>query len=138
MHEELEVMLNELWNGPRFSGARPAFRPLIDIVRTERPAELRVAADLAGVDPSTIRVVVHARALLIAGRRLPMHPKGRLRYHQLEIQYGPFERRLALPENVDPDGARASYDRGMLTIRLPIAATPTRNERVSIEIRTRR
>ena len=138
LHDELEAMFTELWQRPRFSGARAGFRPPVDVVRTAKPPELRVVVDLAGVDPSTIQIVVDERALLIAGQRAPHHPAGRVSYHQLEIQYGPFERRFTLPEVVDPGAARASYERGLLTIRLPIAPVPQRHERVSITIRTRR
>ena len=42
----------------------------------------------------------------------------------MEIDYGAFQRRIALAEEVDPDGVGASYDRGLLTIVLPLAPRP--------------
>ena len=136
LHSELEDMFNELWHGPRFSAPRRGFRPSIDVVRTEEPDELRVIVDLAGVDPADVHIVVHERALLIAGQRRRLHPDCRLSYHLMEIEYGPFERRIGLPEHVDPEGARATYERGLLTVLLPVAAAPPRQDRVSIEVRT--
>ena len=138
LHDELEAMFTELWQRPRFSGSRPGFRPPVDVVRTEKPAELRVVVDLAGVDPASIQIVVDAHALLITGQRRPQHQPGGVSYHQLEIQYGSFERRFSLPEPIEPGSARASYERGLLTIRLPIARAPQPQERVSIAIRTKR
>jgi HSP20 family molecular chaperone IbpA len=47
----------------------------------------------------------------------------------MEIDYGPFERRIALDEPVDSEAADATYERGLLTIRLPVtkrAAGPVR------------
>ena len=41
----------------------------------------------------------------------------------MEIEYGPFERRVRLVEDVDPERARARYEQGELTISLPIAGT---------------
>ena len=102
---------------------RRGFRPRIDVV-------------LAGVDPADVHIVVDERALLIAGHRRRRHPEGRLSYHLLEMEYGLFERRIGLPEHVDPEGARAVYERGLLVISLPVAAAPPRRERVSIQVRT--
>ena len=115
---------------------RRGFRPRIDVVRTEDPDELRVTVDLAGVDPGDIHIAVHERALLIAGQRRRLHPDCRLSYHLMEMEYGPFERRIGLPEHVDPEGARAVYERGLLVIRLPVAAAPPRQARISIQVRT--
>ena len=136
LHSELEDMFNELWHGPRFSAPRRGFRPSIDVVRTEEPDELRVIVDLAGVDPADVHIVVHERALLIAGQRRRLHPDCRLSYHLLEIEYGLFKRRIGLPEHVDPAGARATYERGLLTILLPVTASPPPKERISIRVRT--
>jgi HSP20 family protein len=135
LQSELEDVFSELWHGPRFTVPRRGFRPHIDVVRTEQPDELRVTVDLAGVDPADVHVVVHERALLIAGQRRRVKPECRLSYHLMEIEYGQFERRIALPEHVDPEGARASYERGLLTIQLPVTAAPPRRERISIRVR---
>ena len=37
----------------------------------------------------------------------------------MERAYGAFQRRIALPRNVNADGAEASYKNGVLTVRLP-------------------
>ncbi len=136
LHSELEEAFNELWHGPRFTVPRRGFRPRIDVVRTEEPAELRVTVDLAGVDPADVRIAVHERALLITGQRRRLQPECRLSYHLMEIEYGAFERRIGLPEHVDPDGARATYERGLLTVLLPVAATPPPQGRILIRVRT--
>jgi HSP20 family protein len=136
VHSELEELFTELWHGPRFAAPRRGFRPRIDVVRTEEPDELRVTVDLAGVDPGDVHIVVHERALLVAGHRRRLHPDCRLSYHLMEIEYGPFERRIGLPEHVDPDGARATYERGLLTVVLPVTTAPSRQERVLIRVRT--
>ena len=136
LHSELEDIFTELWHGPRFTVPRRGFRPRIDVVRTEEPDELRVTVDLAGVDPADVHIAVHERALLIAGQRHRLKPECRLSYHLMEVEYGAFERRIGLPEHVDPDGARATYERGLLTVLLPVATTAPRHERILIRIRT--
>jgi HSP20 family protein len=137
LHAELEDVFDELWHGPRFGVQRRGFRPSIDVLRTEEPDELRVIVDLAGVEPEDVRIVVHERALVIAGRRRRLHPEGRLSYHLLEIEHGPFERRLALPVDVDPRSASATFDRGLLAVTLPVARRPPRQGRISIRVHTR-
>jgi HSP20 family protein len=136
LHSELEELFTELWHGPRFTVPRRGFRPRIDVVRTEEPDELRVTVDLAGVDPGDVHIVVHERALLVAGQRRRPHPDCRLSYHLMEIDYGPFERRIALPEHVDPEGARATSERGLLTVVLPVTTGPPHQEQVLIRVRT--
>lgn len=136
-HAELEDVFNDLWHGPRFGVQRRGFRPKIDVMRTEDPDELRVVVDLAGVEPEDVRIVVHERALVIAGRRRRLHPDCRLRYHLLEIEHGSFERRLGLPVDVDPDQAAATYDRGLLVVTLPVAARPPERGRISIQVHAR-
>ena len=136
LHSELEDVFNELWHGPRFGVPRRGFRPHIDVMRTEEPDELRVIVDLAGVEPGDVRIVVHERALVIAGQRQRLTPDCRLSYHLLEIEHGPFERRIGLPVDVDPEGARATYDRGLLTVTLPVSPAPQSRGRISITIRT--
>ena len=43
---------------------------------------------------------------------------GRRHYHAMEVQIGPFERRLRLPVAVDSDNIRKSYEAGFLEVRL--------------------
>jgi HSP20 family protein len=137
LHSELEDLVGELWQGPRFGVQRVGFRPRIDVMRTESPDELRVVVDLAGVDPADVQIVVHGRALVIAGGRRRIHPQERLSYYLLEIEHGQFERRIGLPVDVDPDRARATYDRGLLVVTLPVASAPPRGEgRITITVRT--
>jgi HSP20 family protein len=136
LHAELEDVFDELWHGPRFGVQRRGFRPRIDVMRTDEPDELRVIVDVAGVDPRDVHIVVNERALVIAGRRRRLHPDCRLSYHLLEIEHGSFERRLALPVDVDPGLASATYDRGLLVITLPVVPEPPRAGRISIRVHT--
>ncbi len=134
LHEEIEELFADLWQVPRFSGLRRGFRPNVDCFHTDDPHELTVVVELSGVDPETVDVVVGERALVIRGERLRPKAEGR-HYEQVEIEYGPFQRRVRLAENVDPDRAHARYERGFLTITLPVAEKPPApGGRVSIEV----
>jgi HSP20 family molecular chaperone IbpA len=52
----------------------------------------------------------------------------------MEIDYGTFQRRIELGEEIDPARTTASYDRGMLRVTLPIAARPPVEGAVPIEV----
>jgi HSP20 family protein len=135
LHEEIQELIDDLWHLPRFAGGRHGFRPQVDCIRSEDPAELKVVVELPGVDPASIHVVAADRVLVITGERSRPEISGR--YQQLEIEYGPFQRRIPLDEPVDTNAASAQYERGMLTVTLPIAATAPTSERVTITIRGR-
>jgi len=131
--EEIEQLFADLWEVFPFSrGMRRSYRPEVDVYRTEGRASLTVVVELPGVDPSEVKVVASPRALLIAGDR--HRPKDCGQYQQLEIEYGPFQRQVTLAEDVDPEQATATYERGFLTIKLPIAPKPAPAERISIVV----
>jgi HSP20 family protein len=135
LQDELEELFAELWHGPRFAGARRGFRPRVDVFRTDDPPELTVVAELAGVDPAAVELVLLDQTLVLTGRRARPQPGGRPSYYQLEIEDGHFERRIALPDAVETDAVRAAYERGLLTVVLPIAERPPQDVRVSILVK---
>jgi HSP20 family protein len=133
--EEIEQLFADLWQVFPFSRSlRRGYRPEVDVYRSEDPPTLTVQVELPGVDPDDVQLVASPQALLIAGER--RRPKGGGHYQQMEIEYGPFQRQITLAENVDAEEATATYDRGMLTVRLPIAPRPAPQESVSIVVRT--
>jgi HSP20 family protein len=132
LHDEINELVDDLWNVPRFVVARRGFRPNVDCIRSEDPPALHVLVELPGIDPSAIKVIAADRVLVVAGERC--RPKLTGRYQQMEIEYGPFQRRISLTEPVDTAAATARYERGLLTVVLPIAPKPTKRERVTITI----
>ena len=131
---EIEELFADLWQVPRFAGLRHGFRPPVDCFHTSEPHQLTVVVELAGVAPETVEVVVEERGLIVSGERRRPRVDGQV-YQQMEIEYGPFQRRIQLAEDVEVERASAAYDRGFLTVTLPIADRAPRPERVVIEIR---
>jgi HSP20 family molecular chaperone IbpA len=136
LHDEIRELVDDLWQVPRFVVARRGFRPNVDCIRSEDPAELHVVVELPGVDPAQIKVVAADRVLVVAGERC--RPRVGGRYQQMELEYGPFQRRIPLNEPIDTATATARYEQGLLTVVLPIAAKPPKRERVLIAIGDRR
>ena len=107
----------ELWEVARFSRQRRGFVPQCDCYRTDDPPALHLLFELPGVDPAPVQVVAVGTTLVVSGVR--PHPNA-TRYHQVEIEYGPFERRIELAEDVDADAAAAAYEAGMLRLEIPL------------------
>ena len=117
---EIQELFADLWQVPGFAGMRRGFRPQCDCFRTDDPPTLHVVVELAGVDPESVEVVASGQTLLIAGVRERRKVDG-ARYLAMEVEYGPFERRLELGAEIDTEAATARYDRGLLKVELPVA-----------------
>jgi len=82
---------------------RPAWQPPVDLLETA--SELQIMVALPGVEPDGVQVVFDDGALIVVGHRdLPARSR-RAAIHRIEIPYGRFERRVALP------GGRYELDR---------------------------
>lgn len=130
---EIEELFADLWQVPRFSGLRHGFRPAVDCFHTDEPHRLTIVVELAGVDPESVAVTIEERALTISGERRRPRVDGQV-YQQMEIEYGAFSRTINLLEDVDGSAASASFERGLLTVTLPIVDRPPRREPVAIVV----
>jgi HSP20 family protein len=88
--------------------------PAMDLAEGEDAYVLR--ADLPGLDATDVSIELQDRVLTIAGERRAEHESG---YHRVERSFGAFHRSLTLPEGVDADAITASFDKGVLTVRVP-------------------
>jgi HSP20 family protein len=130
---ELEELFADLWQVPRFAaGMRLTHRPQIDVFRTEDPSALTLVVEIPGAKPDAIRIVLDGRRLLIVGER--ERPRVEGQWYRSEIEYGPFEREVSLAFDVNVEEAKASYERGLLRIVLPVAERPPAPMRVTIEV----
>ena len=107
----------------RFSHfVRHAWRPAINVYRCE--SCISICLDLAGADHSDIELVIEGQRLSIRGERAVPEPGEKEgAAHQMiamEIDYGPFEREVQLPDEVDLEKMRAEQQNGFLWIHLPL------------------
>jgi HSP20 family protein len=134
LKDEIDELFADLWQVSRLSGMRRGFRPQVDSFRSEDPPSYTVLVDIAGIDPEQVKVTAAEGALFIAGERPREVCEGRV-YHQIEIEYGPFERVVHLPEDANVAKAEARYEHGLLVIAMPIAAKAKAPQPVPIAIR---
>src|SRR5664280_3840670 len=82
--------------------------------------EVVVEAILPGVKPEGVDITVEGNTLSIAGDTSSMIP-GREGLLLQEIRRGRFVRTLTLPAGVEPEKATATFEDGILTLRIPKA-----------------
>jgi HSP20 family protein len=91
--------------------------PLVDI--KEEPEQFVIYADLPGIDPQDVEVLMDKGILTIKGERKSETSEQTERYSRVERRYGSFHRRFALPDSADPDGIAATGRNGVLMITIP-------------------
>ena len=91
--------------------------PLVDI--KEETDRFVIHADLPGIDPQAVEVLMDKGILTIKGERRAEPGAQTERYSRVERRYGSFHRRFALPDSADPVGITATGSNGVLTIAIP-------------------
>jgi HSP20 family protein len=93
--------------------------PSVDV--TESEADISVQAELPGLNPKDIDVNVSGNLLTIKGEKKTQKEYHDENYHRRERYSGAFQRRVHLPSDVKGEEAKARYQNGILSIRLPKA-----------------
>ena len=122
----------------RVSGmAGELWTPRVDVYETARNVVVKVAA--AGLAPDQMELAISSdnKFLTMRGLRVEQDDDkcDRIRYYQLEVYYGPFERIVALPVEVsiDRDKLTATYKDGFLKVVLPKKQPSAISARIEIE-----
>jgi len=92
-------------------------RPLMDLYETEE--EVVCEVDLPGADPENISVRMFKDLLVIEGLISDAETASRLKYLCMERGLKDFRRVIRIPVSVNSMGAKAVYQKGVLTVRLP-------------------
>jgi HSP20 family protein len=120
LQNEVNRLFNTAFDAPSPSGNGQTLRrwmPAMDLVETEDHFVLR--ADLPGMSEENVNIEVEDRVLTVSGERKAEHETTKEGYHRVERAFGAFSRSLTLPEGVDAEAVEASFDRGVLEIRIP-------------------
>lgn len=104
------------------------FMPAVDLRHTDSGYSLEV--DLPGLSKDDVDISVEDNVLTLSGERTWETPEGE-EYERHERWTGKFSRSFALPSQVDPEGVKAKFENGVLTIELPKAAE-ARRRRIEI------
>jgi HSP20 family protein len=103
------------WGPPAAAGTGKA--PRVDVSETD--AEIRIEAELPGVDEKDVEVVLSNGHLTIKGEKKQEKEEKKKDYHLVERSYGSFARTIGLPFQADPGQVKASFAKGVLTVTVP-------------------
>ncbi|HYV86593.1 MAG TPA: Hsp20/alpha crystallin family protein [Patescibacteria group bacterium] len=117
IHRRMEQTMETLIRGLGHLAVTRGFVPRADI--HEIAAGMLVTLDLGGVPRDAIEIVIEGEFIRVSGVRREPEVGDCLRWHQMEIAYGPFERVFALPPEADVDAISATFQDGFLQITVP-------------------
>jgi HSP20 family protein len=104
-------------NGGDGGGMGRRWVPAMDLVETDDHFVLR--ADLPGLGEGDVTIEVNDNVLTVSGERKFEHEAKKDGFYRLERGSGAFSRALTLPDGVDAGAIAASFDKGVLEIRVP-------------------
>jgi HSP20 family protein len=91
--------------------------PPMDLVEAEDHFVLK--ADLPGLAEGDVNIEVQDGTLTISGERKAEHEQREKGWYRIERSFGSFNRSLTLPDGVDPGRIEASFNNGVLEVRIP-------------------
>jgi HSP20 family protein len=92
------------------------FAPPVDVYEDEHNIALKI--EVPGIDEKDIDVRVENNTLTVHGERKFEKEEKEENFRRVERHYGSFTRSFTLPSTVDPEQVTATYDKGVLKIRL--------------------
>ena len=121
IEEEMQRLFSEFSNVRHHLQLRATnlWHPATDVYET--PDKLIIISELAGIEQEDINLGIHHGVITISGIRKEQNPEGSAIFHNLEINCGPFERNIRLPERFIGSEPRAKLSNGILKIVIPIA-----------------
>ena len=93
---------------------KSSFAPSIDISETEN--QFIIDVEVPGINKEDIEVNFDNDMLTISGERSFNKEEDGKQYHRVESHYGTFNRSFRLPDNVDSESIKATYNNGILNI----------------------
>jgi HSP20 family protein len=122
--QDMQTRLNRLFNLPARTGSDESFLadwcPAVDVQETD--SEYLIKADLPEVKKDEVKVMLQDGQVTVSGERHQEKEETGKKFHKIEREYGHFERRFALPTDVDAEKVHADFKDGVLNVRLPKSA----------------
>jgi HSP20 family protein len=112
---EVDRLFDSFFGADREQGRR--WVPPVDLVEADDHFVLK--ADLPGLSEEDVAIEVQDGTLTISGERSAEHEQRERGWYRIERSFGSFRRSLTMPDGVDPEAISASFERGVLEVRIP-------------------
>jgi HSP20 family protein len=117
LQNRMSRLFEEQYGGGREESlATGAFVPPVDVYEDEHSVQLKL--EVPGIEEKDLNVKVENNTLTVGGERKFEKEQKEENFHRIERRYGSFTRSFTLPNTVNTDDINASYDNGVLTIKL--------------------
>lgn len=135
MFDDIDRLFNDVFTGVgvvplRGQATVAAFHPKVNVSENEK--EIKVSAEIPGVDEKDIKVDLDESVLTIQGEKKDEHEEEGDNWYRVERSSGSFQRVIPLPSDVDGEKTKATFKKGVLTIKLP--KIQEENKKTSIEV----
>jgi HSP20 family protein len=120
LQNEMNRLFNTVFDTPAPAGNGNTMRrwvPAMDLVEAGDHYVLR--ADLPGMGEDDVKIEFEDGTLTVSGERKAEHEDRAEGFYRVERAFGSFARTLTLPKGVDAEAVTASFDRGVLEVRIP-------------------
>lgn len=136
LRREMDRLFDDFFRSPMLTGGGFggfAGWPSLEVSETDN--EVRIAAELPGMNEKDVDLTVHDGVLTLRGEKKSEREDKESGWS--ERSYGRFERRIALPDGVDEGACQATFRDGLLTVTLPKREEERRGRRIPINAGTR-
>jgi HSP20 family protein len=119
LRHQINRVFDDFWDEPWLARGETlgGFAPQVDVTETDK--EVKVCAEIPGVEAKDIDVSVEDGTLTIRGEKKYERDENEKGQYRIERSYGSFERAKPLPVEVDEAKAKAEFKNGVLRLTLP-------------------
>jgi HSP20 family protein len=128
LHGTMDRLFSDVFGDSlsRMGGDEGAMMPMLHLPVDIRESDdgYMIAAPVPGFKPEDVEVTFSEGMLTINARRREEREQGEGQYLRREIAFGNYQRRIALPADVEAENIRATFDNGVLCVEVPRAERP--------------
>jgi len=119
LRQQVNRVFDDFWGAPSLARGETwsGFAPQVDVTETDK--DVKVCAEIPGVEAKDIDVSVEDGTLRIRGEKKYEREENEKGQYRMERSYGSFERAIPLPVEVDEAKAKAEFKNGVLRLTLP-------------------
>lgn len=131
LQNRLNSLFQEVNRGEDETLTASAFVPPVDIYEDANHVVLKL--EVPGMKLDDFDIQMENNALTVRGERRFEKETKEENYHRMERRYGSFARVFTLPNTLDPETVKASYDAGILTVEMGKRAE-ARPKRIQVSV----
>jgi HSP20 family protein len=134
LRNQINRLFDDFWGEPWLARGETfgGFSPQIDVTETDK--EVKVCAEIPGVEAKDVDVSIENGTLVIRGEKKYEREENERGQYRMERSYGSFERSIALPAEVDEAKAKAEFKNGVLRLTLPKkAGAESRRKKIAVK-----